>query len=221
MAENDQESKTEEPTPKQRQKFRDEGNVAKGRDLSAVVSLAAGTAALILAWPIIAKSLSGFTRMTLSRMDASGEVGRLLLLAGKAIVMSVAPVALAVLVIGVFVEISQVGLNFTMKPLRPKFSKLNPLPGIPKLFFSGNTAIELIKSFVKIIVIGFLAIRVLLEELEGSGRLAGLTSNMLLYKLGMLALRIVLHVGVALIVIAIIDLLVERYRHHQRKPPGF
>lgn len=216
MAEHDQDSKTEEPTPKQRQKFRDEGNIAKGRDLSAVVSLAAGTGALVLAWPTIAKSLSGFTRMTLSRMDASGEIGQLLLLAGKALVFSVTPVAMTILVIGVFAEISQVGLNFTFKPLRPKFSKLNPLPAIPKLFFSANTAIELIKSFVKIIVIGFLAVRVLMEELEGSGRLAGLSSNMLLYKLGMLALRIVLHVGVALIIIAIIDLLIERYRHNQR-----
>jgi flagellar biosynthesis protein FlhB len=216
MAENDQDSKTEEPTPKQRGKFRDEGNVAKGRDLSAVVSLAAGTAALILAWPIISKSISGFARMTLSRMDASGEVGQLLFLAGKTIVFSVAPVALTVLVLGVFAEIAQVGLNFTLKPLRPKFSKLNPLPGLPKIFFSGNTIIELVKSFVKVVVIGFLAVRVLMDELEGSGRLAGLSSNMLLYKLGMLALRILLHVGVALVVIAIIDLVIERYRHHQR-----
>jgi flagellar biosynthesis protein FlhB len=216
MAEHDQDSKTEEPTPKQRQKFRDEGNIAKGRDISSVVSLATGTGAIVLAWPLISNALAGTARMTLSRMETSGEIGRVMLLAGKAIVIAVAPVALAVLFFGVAAEISQVGFNFTLKPLRPKFSKFNPLPSIPKLFFSGNTGIELVKSFAKVAVIGFLAVRVLLEELDNVGRLAGLSSNMLLYKLGMLALRILLHVGVALIILAILDLLIERYRHHQR-----
>jgi flagellar biosynthetic protein FlhB len=216
MAEHDQDSKTEEPTPKQRQKFRDEGNIAKGRDMSAVVSLAAGTGALVLAWPMIANAITGVARMMLSRMDTSGEIGRVMLLAGKGIVMAVAPVAVSVLFFGVAAEIAQVGFNFTLKPLRPKFSKMNPIPGLPRIFFSMSTIIELIKSFAKVLVIGFLAYNVLTDELEGSGRLAGLSSNMLMYKLGMLALRLLLHVGVALIIIAILDLLIERYRHHQK-----
>ena len=216
MAEHDQDSKTEDPTPKQQQKFREEGNVAKGRDMSAVVSLAAGTGALVIAWPLIANAITGIARTMLSRMDTSGEIGQVLLLAGKSIIMAVAPVALTVLVFGVAAEIAQVGFNFTLKPLRPKFSKMNPIPGIPRIFFSMNTLIELIKSFVKVLVIGFLAYNVLTDELEGSGRLAGLSSNMLMYKLGMLALRLLLHVGVALVIIAVLDILIERYRHHQK-----
>ena len=216
MSDHDQDQKTEEPTGKQREKFREKGDVAKGRDLSAVISLFAGTGALILGWPIIASSLRGIAYTILSRLQSANEYGTIAMLAGKAMVMAVAPVALTVLIMGIVAELSQVGLNLTFKPLVPDFKKLNPIPKLPRLFFSANTAIELVKSLAKVFVIGLLAVRVLLEELEVSGRLAGLSSSMLLMTLGQIALRIVLHVGLALVVIAIIDLLVERYRHKQK-----
>ena len=202
MSEHEQDSKTEEPTGKQREKFRKEGQIAKGRDLPSLVSLFAGTASLIVAWPIISGALRGFATDVLSRMNASNEISTVMLLAGKAILFSVAPVALTVMLLGIVAEVSQVGWNWTWKPLMPKFKKFNPLPQIPKLIFSANTIIELLKSMAKVTIIGFFAVRVLMDELTGSGRLAGLSPGMLLHKLGFMCLRIVIHVGLALIVIA-------------------
>jgi flagellar biosynthetic protein FlhB len=37
-----------------------------------------------------------------------------------------------------------------------------------------------------------------------------------LYRLGEISLRIILHVGMALVVIAIFDIVIERYRHHKK-----
>lgn len=216
MSEHDQDQKTEDPTAKQQAKFREEGDVAKSRDLPALVSLFSGTAALIIGWPIIAGSLRGFMTSVLSRLETADEISSLMALAGKTIVFSVAPVALTVMLMGVVAEVSQIGWNWTWKPILPNFTKLNPLPKIPKLIFSMSTLIELLKSVAKVVVIGFFAVRVLMDELMGSGRLAGLTGVMLLQKLGFMCLRIVLHVGLALLVIALLDILIERYRHKQK-----
>ena len=216
MSEHDKDQKTEEPTGKQREKFRKEGDVAKSRDLPALVSLFAGSAALVVAWPIIAGNLRGLAAQILSRLDSADEISAVGMLAGKAIVFSVAPVALTIMMLGIVAEVAQVGFNWTWKPLIPSFSKMNPIPKLPKLVFSVSTLIELLKSIVKVTVIGFFAVRVLMDELTGSGRLAGLSSSMLLYKLGFICLRIVLHVGLALVVIAVIDVLIERYRHLQK-----
>ena len=62
MSEQDQDQKTEEATPKQRKKFRDEGQIPRSQDASAVVSLTAATAAIIVGWPVISSSLTQCAR---------------------------------------------------------------------------------------------------------------------------------------------------------------
>ncbi|MGQ7182129.1 EscU/YscU/HrcU family type III secretion system export apparatus switch protein, partial [Escherichia coli] len=45
------------------------------------------------------------------------------------------------------------GLVFSGKSLQPKFSKLNPLPGIKRMF-SAQTGAELLKAILKTILVG-------------------------------------------------------------------
>lgn len=63
-----------------------------------------------------------------------------------------------ILVIGVAIaficDLAQVKWRPTTKPLKPKFSKLNPINGFKK-FFSLNALVELVKSALKILLIGY------------------------------------------------------------------
>ncbi len=216
MADTDQNEKTEQPTDKQRRKFREEGQVAKSQDLAAVTTLAAAVAALTAAWPTISSSLTGCARGLLGRLDAHGNEGLIVMFAGKSIVGAVLPVGVTVLIIGVAGQFAQVGFKFSLKPMIPDITKFNPIPKLQQLLFSTSALIELAKSILKVVVIGFIAVRVLIQELSDHTRLAGLTAVELMIRLGDLALTIVLRVGVALAVIAILDLLIERYRHYQK-----
>ncbi|MCP4679339.1 MAG: flagellar biosynthesis protein FlhB [Deltaproteobacteria bacterium] len=216
MSEEDQGQKTEEATPKRRQKFRDEGQIARSQDASAVVSLAAATAAIIVGWPIISSSLTMCARGLLGRLDAHGKEGVVFILAGKTVIGAVAPVAIPVLLFGIAGHLAQVGFNFTAKPLIPNLSKFNPITKLKDLFFSWQSVIELIKSIVKVCVIGVLAVDVLVEELHNHSRLAGLSPGEVLTRLGEIALAIMLRVGLAFAAIAIFDILIERYRHAQK-----
>ena len=67
-------------------------------------------------------------------------------------VIIIAPVVAVGFVIAFVSDIVQVKWKPTLKPLQPKFSKLNPLKGFQKIF-SVNSIVELIKSIAKIVLI--------------------------------------------------------------------
>ena len=53
----------------------------------------------------------------------------------------------------------------TSKPLMPKFSKLDPIKGFQKIF-SKNSLVELLKSLIKIFIIGYMSYDFLIEEIS-------------------------------------------------------
>ena len=72
------------------------------------------------------------------------------------LIITIIPVFLIALVIALIAEIIQVQWTVSAKPLKPKFSKLNPLKGIKRIF-SMNSIVELLKSVLKIGLILYVA----------------------------------------------------------------
>lgn len=64
----------------------------------------------------------------------------------------IAPILLVGFLVAFLTNLVQVKWRPTFKPLRPKFSKLNPLKGFKK-FFSVGSLIELVKAVAKIVLI--------------------------------------------------------------------
>ena len=216
MSEHEQDQKTEEPTPKQKDRFRERGEVARSQDLASVVSIAGGLGAIAFAWGLIGSAIVGFASLSLSHLERHSQS---LLFGGEAVktvISVIAPVALTGLVLGIAAQIAQVGWKPSAKPLTPNFTKMNPLPRFKQLFFSGSTAIELAKSVVKVIVIGLLAVRVLWDEVAANGRMISLRPVEVMGRLAEISVRIVLTVIIALAFIAVIDILIERFRHNRK-----
>lgn len=61
----------------------------------------------------------------------------------------IAPILIVGVVVAFVCDIAQVKWQPTAKPLKPKFSKLNPINGVKRLF-SANSLVELVKSIAKI-----------------------------------------------------------------------
>ena len=80
----------------------------------------------------------------------------------RTIIISV-PVFIVAVVIAFLSDYIQVQWKPTAKPLKPKFSKLNPINGIKRIF-SVNTLFELIKSIAKVALIGFVAYKYLVDR---------------------------------------------------------
>ena len=72
----------------------------------------------------------------------------------------VLPFMALLLVIGIFSSVALGGFLLSPKALEPKFERLNPLPGIKRLF-AAQTLIELIKTLAKAGLVGFIGVKVI------------------------------------------------------------
>ena len=158
--------KTEPATEKKLSDARKEGQVAKSRELGQAMSLLA----LFIILKIWAGSMghnfinafrTNYTRMKEMTTLVGGQISvkdfcRLLNSNILNMALIVAPVLIAAVLIAVIVDVWQVKWRPTTKPLRPKFSKINPISGFKRIF-SKEKLIELLKSLIKIFLLGYLA----------------------------------------------------------------
>jgi flagellar biosynthesis protein FlhB len=147
--------KTEKPTAQRKKKAISEGQVARTPDLGA-------WAGMLVASFLVPRALSSATDSA-SRLFRQGMVlasdpdpERALELFQRglaAIAVAIAPLAIGLLVLGVVAAAAQGGIHFPAKMFMPKFSRLNPIPGI-KRAFGAHSAWEAVKVLVKSAVLG-------------------------------------------------------------------
>jgi flagellar biosynthesis protein FlhB len=129
-------SKTEQATPKRREKAREEGQVARSRDLPGVMALAgvAGVTALIA--PRSIPHWTTFYRNTLYAASAGNfdSNGPLFLWSAVEVLRWIVPILLAGMVLSAFSGLAQGGINFAPAALAFKFERLNPATRLGQIF---------------------------------------------------------------------------------------
>ena len=149
------EEKTEKATPKKRRDAREkEGSVLQSNEVVTAVSILGSFAALNV--------LGSFMYMTITRALADGisAVGEefvndintynnIALSVIKTCVMTFIPLAVIIGFIVVITVMAQTKGLFTMKPVAFKFSRLNPLSGIKKLF-SLQSVVGILKGMIEL-----------------------------------------------------------------------
>ncbi len=157
--------RTEPATQKKLQDARKEGQVAKSKEIANGMGLLAlflvmkfwvghmGVQLLGVFSGIYNRipAITTFWSGTMPQRDTS-IVYRYLLLE---VFVVIAPILLIGVVVAFVCNVVQVKWKITTKPLRPKFSKLNPIKGFKK-FLSLQSLVELVKSIVKIALIAYI-----------------------------------------------------------------
>lgn len=156
MAETGQE-KTEQPTPRKLQEARRKGQVAKSRDLSAAVILMAAVALVYgISQDIISQMEKHLTWYFTNCFTFGLPENRLywtLATTLLEVLLIFSPILLAVIVFALFSNVMQSGFLFSLEAVAPKPERINPLEGFKKIF-SMNSLVELVKSILKVIVVG-------------------------------------------------------------------
>ena len=166
--------KTEPATEKKLSDARKEGQVAKSQELGQAFSLMALFLVLKIWGASIGHDFMNSFRLNYSRMKemttlVGGEISvkdfcRLLNSNILQMAVIVAPIFLAALVIAVVVDIFQVKWRPTSKPLQPKFNKLNPISGFKRIF-SKEKLIQLLKSIIKLVLLGYMAYSTIKDDM--------------------------------------------------------
>lgn len=168
MAESESgQDKTEEPTAKRVRESRERGEVARSRELGTVICMLLGTSGLLLLGGQLARMMMQLMRdnFTLTRgmvVDQS-YMGIQLLTAGKTALLAILPFLVVLTVAALVGPIVMGGFLFSTKALEPKFSRLNPLSGIKRMF-SANSLVELLKALFKFAIVLVVVLFVLQKE---------------------------------------------------------
>lgn len=219
------EGKTEEPTQKKLDEARKEGNFAKSQDLSSATILLFGVIMLWFLGSRIYDRLAGAMirfmedelPFSLPPDPVSPKVAweDILPLWEKMLdyaLSAILPFALSIVVVGILINIYEVGVQISFTPLEPKFNKLNPVSGVKQLF-SAKKIVMLLMNLGKILLVLGVAIPMIITNFGDSRMLMAMelpaSFVFITEEIWTLALRMAL----VMFVLAIVDLLYQRHKH--------
>lgn len=161
MAEEAQQDRTEQATPKRREDARKKGDVPRSRELTMTgVMLSGAGAMLLLAGPIGGDLADAFAGgFSIERAQLMDERYLLPALAelGASMFLSLAPLALVLLCAVFFSAAAIGGWSFSLKAAAFKAERLNPLKGIKRVF-GANGLNELVKAVAKFTLVAVIAV---------------------------------------------------------------
>ncbi|MDR1736020.1 MAG: flagellar biosynthesis protein FlhB [Oscillospiraceae bacterium] len=156
---NDQGERTEKATPHKRQEARKKGQVLKSAEVSTAVMTMAMFAAMYIFGGAIFSNLSSMAQGALEGAAApvAPTMNNLhLKVVGSAwdVLRIMLPIFLVSVGIGVLVNVAQVGFLYSTETIRPKLSKISPFQGFKRIF-SMRSLVEMLKTVLKVAVVGY------------------------------------------------------------------
>lgn len=200
--------RTEQATPRRRQKAKEQGQVARSRELISMSAMAGTILVFYFAGNLMMKNISTLTGRLLS-LHYGREPMTVMRYASTDALWILLPFLGVAAIFSLFAGIAQGG--FFLKPLNVEIERVNPVSGFKRLF-SRQGLVELLKSLLKFIVGGvifYIVIKKTIVHLpfttamdfrEMQNTAIGLIFKALLYSFGIF------------FVLAVIDYIYERWK---------
>lgn len=207
-------SKTEQPTHKKLSDARKKGQVPKSTDLVSSVLLLVGVIVMSAVGSYgvqtAAEFLAAFFENYLTLPVSENNIMNVMIFSIFEFAKMVGILFIVVMVIGVAANIAQTGFLFTTEPLKPKFSKLNPITGFKNIIFTKKALFNLAKSIAKCGVAAFVAYRFIVGNLDQILQAPSLDILQLIPFMIDILVRLCIQIGAVMLIIAIIDLIFQR-----------
>ena len=211
--------KTEEPTGRRLEKARSEGQLPRSIELPvAAMSLGAvGFFSLMGGW-----LFNGMSQLFVSQLEFDRKItDKAELLPGlfaQAIVdafLLILPIMLMMYFIAIVSTVLSGGMVFSMGMLAPKFSKLNPLSGLQRIFGT-KALIELGKAIVKFVVVGGILLLQVSNHMQELLSLANMDLNQAMAVAGKIIVDACFWLAMGLVLIALADVPIQQYQVHKK-----
>lgn len=217
MAE-ENDDKTEVPTPKRREEARERGQVARSADLTSslllvgiIVLLGMTGGRIVMAMRVVlTQSLDG-SLIVLGDRDLVPVLTQVGLTVGGAM----APLLLGTVVMAMLANLVQVGFHPSLKHVRPKLS-LNPMTGLKRLMPGGGRGpVKFGMNLAKLALVSFLAYGAVRGKLDAIVGIAMLQPLQILMLCSGIVYDIILRIGIFLLLLAIADFAYQKYSIEQ------
>ncbi|OMP68618.1 flagellar biosynthesis protein FlhB [Domibacillus epiphyticus] len=206
--------KTEKATPKKKQDSRKKGQVAKSQDLNTAVSLLVlfGFLTAFAAsmgqdiFHMFQHSIEYYMLMPVTEANLKTIVFEIM----EQCAIILGPFMGAAMLAGVIANYFQIGWLVTTEPLNPKLEKLDPIKGFKRIF-SMRAIVELIKSILKIGLVGIAAFLVIWIHIEEVLEMALKPIEDTLPLIGTLTVQMGLVAAAVLLVLGVLDYFYQKY----------
>lgn len=223
MAENkDGQEKTEPASAKRLSEARLRGQVSKSMDVTTAAMLLFGMLAIyFFGGSMITKieilmrdTFTNLTKVTTTVESITGVYKDTLLF----IAIVALPILGSIFAITIIAEVAQVGFTFASKKFSEGsniLSNFNPISGLKKIFFSSRSAFELLKSLLKILILGLIVYQVIDSRTDDTIALMDKPFTEIATFMASLSLEMVLKVSGVYIIIALMDFLYQKHRFRE------
>ncbi|MCB9958561.1 MAG: flagellar biosynthesis protein FlhB [Rhodospirillaceae bacterium] len=210
----DQSSKTEEPSPRKLEEARRKGQVVTSQEVKHWFALMGGLLAVIAFLPLSLTGISQGLATFLANVhrvptDPGSLIDLLQSAVGDLLLFLILPLAalVAAALAGGFI---QHGFVASAESLKPKLSKISPLSGAKRLF-SLKSLMEFIKGLLKLAIVGAVAAVVIWPEINRVELFTGMAPEQILHEVWEMVAILMVAVVCVVGVIAAADYLYQRW----------
>jgi flagellar biosynthesis protein FlhB len=212
--------KTEAPTPRRRAEARQQGNIARSADLTSAVLLLA--VMILLDWYgpgliVVLKTLTEQMLGSESLGDPGTEnISTQIWYAIRTVGGALAPLAVGLVIIAVFINIIQVGFFLNFQRIQPKLDGLNPFKGISKMMGGRDNLMQMAMNVVKLALVAAVAYSAIHGKIEQILTTQNLEFIQIFGMGASVIYSIAMRIGMILLILAIIDYAWQKWRKEQQ-----
>jgi flagellar biosynthetic protein FlhB len=201
-------SKTEEATPKKRLKAREQGQIARSRELPGILAFAAVLGVITMMAPTAITHWTVLYRNTLYAA-ASGDIeanGPVLFWSAVEVMRWIVPALLAGMALSVLAGFAQGGVNFAPEALALKFNRLSPASKLAQLFSPMGLS-NLLKSLLPFSAMMWIVVTVMRSHWGAMVHASSLGSRTFTDLVGSMVFELIWKSGLVLVAWSAVDYL--------------
>lgn len=212
----DEASKTEEPSERKISKAKEEGDIAISQEAKSFIMFLAMLIVIWLLLPYLGRwylNLSyKFIEMPESIPMDLPHIRLMFFNVSLGLLKILALPFLIFMIFGITANIAQTGFVYAPKKLLPDWNKLNIFAALPK-FINMKKVVESLKGIIKITVVTYIAYLVIKPDLSKFELLPTMDTMGILQFIHDLVVLLLFSVAIAVLVIAIADYAYQKYTH--------
>jgi len=212
--------KTEQATPKKKDDARKKGQVFQSREMSASLILLIMIVSMKAFGPVIYGEITKYMKKAFTEyltvpgaIDVS-IIAKLYVDGIMVLAKTTLPLLLIAVLSALIVGYAQVGILFTFETLKVQGDRINPLSGFKRIF-SLRSVVELVKSIIKILIVGWVAYSYLMSKTNEVITLMNAGLLEILSFIGEAAFTVALRICVAMLIVGLLDYMYQRYDYEK------
>ncbi len=219
MSEESGQDKTEEPTAQRLNKAREDGQIARSQELAPAAMMVIATVFFSMMGHHIFSSMSNLFKSQLQFDRRITDKAELLpAIFGSSMVdgfLIVLPLMAILYVIAILSTTLAGGLIFSPQMIMPKFSKLNPMTGLARMF-GKEALINLGKAVIKFLLVGAILLVSVMNNLDDLTHISQMDLNVAIKVAGTIIVDSCIWLSLGLVLVALVDVPLQRHQLNEK-----